>query len=206
MCDAVKCTQVFLIEKDDTLVHTLRQKFPHYTVIHQDILDVDIHQLYTGRPLVLYGNLPYNISVAIVKKLCAYAQLIKDMTFLVQKEVGDRLVATKGKDYSPLSIAIQLYFEVSVIRTVSPEAFIPRPKVYSSLIKLVPKDNNLVALINDIGFFHRILSLAFSQRRKKIRNTLGKKYILIPHMNPDLRPEQIPLHEWITLANSLKLI
>jgi 16S rRNA (adenine1518-N6/adenine1519-N6)-dimethyltransferase len=205
VCTKAQCEQVFLIEKDDNLIKVLRLKFPKYQILHQDILEVDVQDLYSGSPLVIYGNLPYNISVAIIKKLCGYSQLIRTMTFLVQKEVGDRLVATQGKNYSPLSIYIQLYFEVQVVRTVPPEAFVPAPKVHSSLLKLLPKHSSLVPLITDMVLFQKVLQLAFMQRRKKLRNTLGRYYNL-QNLDPDLRPEQISLQDWINLVNNLKLI
>lgn len=205
VCTQAQCEHVCLIEKDDALVNRLRQKFPTYQILHQDILTVDIQQLYSGRPLVIYGNLPYNISVSIIKKLCRYTQLIKDMTFLVQKEVGERLGATQGKHYGPLSIFVQLYCEVQVLREVPPTSFRPSPKVHSVLIKLVPKSPSWVPRIFNLVLFQQALHTAFGQRRKKLSNTLGKYYKL-PETVTALRPEQISLGAWLTLINNLEVL
>jgi len=139
-----------------------------------DVLKFDFASLChdNKQKLRIVGNLPYNISTPIIFHLAGYANIIKDMYFMLQKEVVQRLAARPGdSDYSRLSVMSQYQFKVTPLFLVPPEAFSPRPKVESTIVKLVPHATPPVE-IGDPSFFARLVSQAFSQRRKTLRNTL----------------------------------
>lgn len=144
-------------------------------VIHNiDVLKFDFTSLLNDEPrkLRIVGNLPYNISTPIIFHLASYASIIKDMYFMLQKEVVQRLAAKPGSsDYSRLSVMSQYRFKVTPLFLVPPEAFTPRPKVESAIVKLVPHSSPPVD-VGDLAFFTSLVKQAFSQRRKTLRNVL----------------------------------
>lgn len=139
-----------------------------------DVLKFDFASLLTSdaQKLRIVGNLPYNISTPIIFHLADYASIIYDMYFMLQKEVVERLAASPGgSDYSRLSVMSQYHFKVTPLFLVPPEAFSPRPKVDSAIVKLVPYSKPPVDVGNPI-FFSSLVKQAFSQRRKTLRNVL----------------------------------
>jgi len=175
--------------------------------VHQcDVLKFDFNDLFEeGTNLRLIGNLPYNISTPIIFHLVNYAQHIHDMHFMLQKEVVQRLGAAPGSsDYSRLSVMTQYYFKVSPLFLVPPEAFSPRPKVDSAIVRLRPHKTPPVN-IHDEAAFRKMVTQAFSQRRKTLRNVLKTQcsvaQIEAAELDPGQRAEQLSLQQFARLFN-----
>ncbi|MDT8385232.1 MAG: 16S rRNA (adenine(1518)-N(6)/adenine(1519)-N(6))-dimethyltransferase RsmA [Gammaproteobacteria bacterium] len=160
-----------------------------------------------GRPLRIVGNLPYNISTPLMFHLLERHEVIKDMHFMLQKEVVDRLAATPNtKSYGRLSVAMQYHCRVESLMDVPPESFSPAPKVHSAVVRLVPYQQPPVA-VDNTRVFETLVTQAFSQRRKTLRNTL-KPMISAERMeavgiDPQRRAETLSLQEFATLANAV---
>jgi len=168
-----------------------------------NVLQVDFAQF--TQPLRLVGNLPYNISTPLLFKAIENINLIKDMHFMLQKEVAERIVAFPcSKIYGRLSVMVQYYCEVELLLHVGSGAFSPPPKVDSAFIRLIPrKSYSIVA--QDKKLLCEIVRAAFCQRRKIISNGL-KKYIIASQLeeigiNPMLRPEQLRVNEFVLISN-----
>lgn len=198
---------LYLVEIDRDLAGALESVFldrSNVTVINQDILELDLTAcLEQAQTVRMLGNLPYNISTPLFFHLAKYAHCIKDMTFMVQKEVADRLSAVAGcKNYGRLSLSAGLRFSVSKLFDVGPGAFNPPPKVISSIIRLIPREKRLEPVLQQN--FDMLVRTAFSKRRKTIRNSLGK--ILdddcFEHAGIDtsLRPESLTIDDFLRLA------
>jgi len=175
--------------------------------IHQaDALKFDFASLAEdGRPLRIVGNLPYNISTPLMFHLLSLHERIQDMHFMLQKEVVDRLAATPGgKEYGRLSVMMQYYCRVELLIDVPPEAFTPAPKVNSAVVRLVPYREPPVN-VDDISLLAKIVTQAFSQRRKTLRNTLkpimNAEQIEAQGVDPRRRAETLALAEFASLAN-----
>ncbi len=137
-----------------------------------DVLQFNFADLNYAEPLRIIGNLPYNISTPIIFHLVKYSHLIQDMYFMLQKEVVLRLAAKPNtNNYSRLSVMAQYYFQVDALFLVPPESFDPIPKVESAIVRLVPHNSKPVQ-IDDDKAFGKLVTLAFSQRRKTLRNVL----------------------------------
>ena len=198
---------LYLVEIDTDLAKALESEFAqrgNITVVNQDILNLDFtNYLKEGQGLRILGNLPYNISTPIFFHLAQFAHCIDDMTFMVQKEVADRLTAEAGsKAYGRLSLSAGLRFSIRKFFDVGPGAFNPPPKVKSSIIRLAPRQlQSNAKLLND---FDMIVRLAFSKRRKTLRNSLGKIIDADSFENAGidsgLRPESLTIDDFLKLA------
>lgn len=171
-----------------------------------DALKFDFNALAVdGRPLRVVGNLPYNISTPLLFHLLESRALIRDMHFMLQKEVVDRLAAAPGgKDYGRLSVMMQYHCAVTPLFDVPPEAFDPPPKVDSAVVRLVPYAQPPVS-VRDVGMLEQVVARAFSQRRKTLRNTL-KEVMSAEAMealgiDPTRRAETLSLAEFAVLAD-----
>jgi 16S rRNA (adenine1518-N6/adenine1519-N6)-dimethyltransferase len=161
------------IEIDRDLVARLTHEFPVEKLrVHQaDAMEFDFSTL--PSPLRVVGNLPYNISTPILFRLCEYEDRISDMTFMLQKEVVDRMAAAAGDDArGRLSVMLQYRFKVEKRFDVPPTAFKPVPAVDSSIVRLTPLAENRLRP-KDETLFARIVNEAFSQRRKMLRKSLA---------------------------------
>ncbi len=159
-----------------------------------------------GRPLRIVGNLPYNISTPLMFHLLAYRNQIRDMHFMLQKEVVERLAATPGsKDYGRLSVIMQYHCRVEALFRVPPGAFNPPPKVESAVVRLTPWAAPPVA-VQDLAQFQRVVTQAFSQRRKTLRNTLkglvDAETMQALGIDPTRRAETLDLAEFAALAEA----
>lgn len=161
------------VELDRDIVARLQRTWPaeRLTVHSTDALKFDFGSL--GQDLRIVGNLPYNISTPLLFHLMDYAEHIRDMTFMLQKEVVERMVAEPStNDYGRLTIMLQRRCHLEWLLDVPPTAFDPPPKVDSAVVRLIPKKpDEIVAL--DETLFARVVATAFSQRRKTLKNTLG---------------------------------
>ncbi len=147
------------------------------TVIHSDVLQVDFTALAgDGRPLRLVGNLPYNLSSPILFHALDHAAAIRDMHFMLQKEVVDRMAAGPGsKVYGRLSVMLQAYCHGEPLFDVPPGAFRPPPKVDSAVVRLVPRAPAHDRHRRSAATFARVVRAAFGQRRKTLRNALSQR-------------------------------
>ena len=205
-----------VIELDRDLAARLRSQ-PHLHVIESDVLKVDFAQLArdlaaqapAGTPaetpapakLRVCGNLPYNISTPILFHLLPFAPVIEDQHFMLQKEVVDRMVAAPATaSYGRLSVMLQWRYEMESVLHVPPEAFSPPPKVESAVVRMLP----LPAPADvPLAGFSELVQVAFSQRRKLLRHTLGRwlqERGFAGAFDVQRRAEEVPVHEYIALA------
>jgi 16S rRNA (adenine1518-N6/adenine1519-N6)-dimethyltransferase len=176
-------------------------------VIHSDVLQVDFTALAAGGTIRLVGNLPYNLSSPILFHALDHAAVVRDMHFMLQKEVVDRMAAGPGsKVYGRLGVMLQAYCRVTPLFDVPPGAFNPPPKVDSAVVRLVPKAEADIA-VHDRAMYSRVVRDAFNQRRKTLRNALSNvcdaEAIAAAGIEPSLRAEQVPVDAFIALANAL---
>ncbi|NVJ64978.1 MAG: 16S rRNA (adenine(1518)-N(6)/adenine(1519)-N(6))-dimethyltransferase RsmA [Gammaproteobacteria bacterium] len=203
-----------LVELDKDLIPRLEQKFQqeHLTIHHSDALKFDFSSLVAneGDDLRIVGNLPYNISTPLIFHLLSFRQHIKDMYFMLQKEVVERICAApNSKTYGRLSIMSQYYCQAEMLFTVPPGAFQPAPKVDSAIIRLTPRAENQLSALNP-DKLSEIVTAGFNQRRKTIRNNL-KKHISDSELeslaiNPGARPETLAIDQFVTIANYLSIL
>ncbi len=161
-----------------------------------------------GRSLRIVGNLPYNISTPLMFHLLKSRAVIRDMHFMLQKEVVDRLAATPGgKDYGRLSVMMQYHCAVDSLFDVPPGAFNPPPKVNSAVVRLRPWESPPVA-VADVVLLEKLVTQAFSQRRKTLRNTLKglltAEGISAQDIDPTRRAETLSLTEFAALARAVR--
>jgi 16S rRNA (adenine1518-N6/adenine1519-N6)-dimethyltransferase len=196
------------IELDRNLASMLKRQFASQTnvTIHQgDVLKFDFSGL--GEDLRIVGNLPYNISAPLLFRLIKYRSIIKDMYFMLQKEVVDRMAAPPGnRTYGRLSIMLGCYMKIEPLFDVPATAFSPSPKVESSIVRLHPLPDDIYA-IADHEKLSNIVAEAFSQRRKKLRNALKvsatEENLIAAGIDPTSRPEQATIGNYVTLANQI---
>ncbi|TLX57845.1 16S rRNA (adenine(1518)-N(6)/adenine(1519)-N(6))-dimethyltransferase [Stutzerimonas nosocomialis] len=203
--------QLDVVELDLDLIPILQSKFADRTnfTLHQgDALKFDFARL-GGEPgsLRIVGNLPYNISTPLIFHLLEHAHLIRDMHFMLQKEVVERLAAQPGGgDWGRLSLMVQYHCRVEHLFNVGPGAFNPAPKVDSAIVRLVPHET-LPHPARDPRQLERVVREAFNQRRKTLRNTLkgllDADGIEAAGVDGSLRPEQLDLAAFVRLANQL---
>ena len=219
---AEKARAVVAVEIDKALIPILADTLSDYdnvTVINDDILKVDITKLTeeynSGRPIKVVANLPYYITTPIVMELLEGDAPIKSITVMVQKEVADRMQCGPGtKDYGALSLAVGYYADANVILNVSPDCFMPQPKVGSSVIKLDIYDKPPVDTA-DPKYMFRVIRAGFNMRRKTLVNALlggslnltrEKIENALTEMNlsPTIRGEALTLTQFAELADILQ--
>ncbi len=171
--------KVVAVEIDTTILPVLSKnlaEFDNVSVINQDILKVDLDALFTehfgDRSVKVIANLPYYITTPIIMKLLEQSR-ITSIVVMIQREVARRLSAKAGsKDFGAITLAVDYRAVAEPVRDVPPEAFMPAPKVWSSVIRLVRREVPPVAVLNEKHFFDLIKG-AFSQRRKTFINSAG---------------------------------
>ncbi len=205
-----RCRHLVAIELDRDLIPALERATPgpgRLEVINADILEFDLASLGGGQPIRLVGNLPYNISTPLLFHLLESASLIRDMHFMLQKEVAQRIVAHAGeRNYGRLSVMLQFHCDCHYLFDVAPGCFSPPPRVDSAVIRLVP----LAAPRYDIGDYHSfstIVQTAFNQRRKTVANSLKpileRERIAACGVDPSLRAENLDLADFASLSRAL---
>ncbi len=175
------------------------------TLINADVMNVDFTALAEGTPFRLVGNLPYNLSSPILFHALDHAAAVRDMHFMLQKEVVDRMAAGPGsKVYGRLSVMLQAYCTVTALFMVPPGAFRPPPKVDSAVVRLVPRPPAQIG-ITDPRRFAEVVRAAFGQRRKTLRNALDSvctiEQIVAAGIDPKSRAEQLEVADFVRLAN-----
>lgn len=201
------CQRLDAVEIDRDLVKLLRQSlesYSHFHLIEMDALKMVLSDL--GSELRVIGNLPYNISTPLLFRLLAQSQHVRDMHFMLQREVVQRMCAEPGtKAYGRLSVSVQLRCEATALFEVQPEAFYPPPKVTSQIVRLVPLKTDLLGGV-DPGLLDTLVKGAFSQRRKTLRNSL-KNWLETEQLeqagvDPGSRPERLTPMEFVELARA----
>ena len=199
-----------VIELDRDLASRLRSH-PQLTVIESDVLKVDFAQLalsatsVEAKKLRVVGNLPYNISTPILFHLLDFVEVIEDQHFMLQKEVIDRMVARPStSDYGRLSVMLQWRYAMENVLFVPPASFVPPPRVDSAVVRMVPRQNPAAV---DVRLLSEIVQVAFSQRRKLMRHTLGKwlqEKTFSGQFDVQRRAEEVPVAEYLALAEQIK--
>ena len=196
-----KPKSLIVIEKDYNLANRLKFKFlksKNFTVINEDILKIDLEKIQKEKGII-FGNLPYNISSQILIKIVKFKKWppkTKNVIFMFQKELGDRIIGEfKKKGYGRLSIITNYRMKIINKFLVSPNCFSPKPKVKSMVIHFQPKEN-LNFQIKDINSLEKVTNNFFSNKRKMINKTILKfsrkdEILKINGLNPNLRPEEI---------------
>ena len=195
----------------DLLVPLAAQARAHgdLRLVHADVMDVDFtalaREVAGDARIRLVGNLPYNLSSPILFHALDHAAAIRDMHFMLQKEVVDRMAAAPGsKVYGRLSVMLQAYCMVTALFKVPPGAFRPPPKVDSAVVRLVPKPADRIG-IDDPKRFAAVVRAAFGQRRKTLRNALGgvctTEDIEAAGIDPQARAERLEVADFVRLAN-----
>ncbi len=195
-----------VIELDRDLAARLRRR-EGLDVIEADVLTVDIAALAAqrGRPLRIVGNLPYNVSTPILFHLLQAATHVADQHVMLQKEVVERMVASPGcKAYGRLSVMLQWRYAMEHVLDVPPEAFDPPPKVDSAVVRMQPWVGDQLPGV-DPARLGEVVSVAFSQRRKLLRHTLGRwlaeRGVTLP-FDVQRRAEEVPVQEYVALATA----
>lgn len=197
-----RCGRLTVIELDRDLAARLRRD-SRLEVIEADVLTVDFAAVAerAGQKLRVVGNLPYNISTPILFHLLAVADRVVDQTFMLQKEVVERMAASPGgKDYGRLSVMLQWRYDIESVLDVPPEAFEPPPRVDSAVVRMQPLPGTSAV---DAALLGELVTVAFSQRRKLLRHTLGRWLEARGAQTGfDLqrRAEEVPVAEYLALA------
>lgn len=202
-----KLPHLHVVEIDRDLIAKLHAEFPpaRMTIHEGDALKFGFSTI--GDKLRIVGNLPYNISTPLLFHLADFAECIVDMHFMLQKEVVERMVAAPSShDYGRLSVMLQYRFEMMHLFDVPGEAFHPAPKVTSSFVRMRPL-HPLPNPAHDFKMFAKIVSAAFSTRRKTLRNALKAHLkdqdFAALGIDPILRAENLAVDEYVRIANHL---
>jgi len=210
--------RVWAVEIDDLLVERLRQSGladdPKLELIHGDILEVSLSEMLPPIKLKLAGNLPYSISTPVLFRIFDWRNHFSTLVLMVQKEVADRIASGPGtKDYGTLSVWCQVHGRVTEKLHVSPEAFFPRPKVRSTVLKIELFDQPLIADA-DLATLRGLVRAAFGQRRKTLSNNLTSwlkharrdvdDFLRSYDVDPKRRGETLSVDEFVKLACAVR--
>lgn len=204
------CPTLQMIELDRDLIPGLRTQFfryPELTVHEGDALRFDYASIAGRGPLRVVGNLPYNIATPLIFHLLGFRDVVRDMHFMLQKEVVDRMAATPGdSNWGRLAIMTQYHCRVRPLFTVGPGAFKPAPKVDSAIVRLVPHEE-LPHPAADMEKLASVVRTAFNARRKTLRKALARLFSDEDWerlgVSPGLRPQNLTLADYVMLANDL---
>lgn len=204
-----KNRKVKVVELDFESVAYLKENFTDLkeNIIEDDFLKLKLENIFNGKPFVLTGNYPYNISSQIFFKMLDYKDLIPCCTGMIQKEVAERIAASPGnKTYGILSVLIQAWYKVEYLFTVHEHVFNPPPKVKSAVIRMTR--NETTELGCNEKLFKQIVKTTFNQRRKTLRNSissiLDKNHPLSADPIFNKRPEQLSVKEFVELTNRVE--
>jgi 16S rRNA (adenine1518-N6/adenine1519-N6)-dimethyltransferase len=202
--------QLHVVELDRDLVTRLQKSFdPKRLIVHSaDALQFNFADIPvpSGRKLRVVGNLPYNISSPLLFHLAQMAPNVQDQHFMLQKEVVERMVAEPGsKTYGRLSVMLQWRYHMDLMFVVPPTAFDPPPRVESAIVRMIPIAQPLAC---EQAKLEQVVLKAFSQRRKVLRNCVAGMFteneLIDAGVDPQARPETVPLEQFVALANRLQ--
>ncbi len=210
-CLTRNASQVVAIEKDRRLAAYLRERFretANLELIEADALDVDLNPYLAGGCNKVVANLPYSIASRLLVDLAEAPERPRQMVVTVQNEVADRLTAKADTDdYGLLSVILQLRYEISIRKEISPSCFYPPPEVKSAIVNLVLREPAVQPV--NYNLFKELLKLCFSKRRKQLGGILRKRFpqveTALPALGLDLRsrPETLNPEQWVSLSNAL---
>lgn len=203
-----RAASITAVEIDRDLAARLRSRFApgQLTLVEGDALALDWAALAAAdpRPLRIVGNLPYHISTPLLFALLPIAAHVRDQHFMLQKEVVDRMVASPGgRDYGRLSVMLQLRYRMARLFVVPPGAFSPAPQVSSAIVRMLPRPVAELPAVQEASFA-RVVTAAFGQRRKTLRNALAglldEPAIRACDVDPGARAEVLPVEAFVALA------
>lgn len=210
-----KDREVKVVEIDRESVAYLLERWPELrdNILGEDFLRMDLNTVFDGKPFVLTGNYPYDISSQIFFKMLDYKELIPCCTGMIQKEMAERIAARPGtKSYGILSVLLQRWYDVEYLFTVEPGVFNPPPKVRSAVVRMMRNDVHECGC-NEV-LLKKVVKAVFQQRRKMLRVSLKPFFALMsPQKNhaeflsgSDLtkRPEQLSVDEFVELTNRIE--
>lgn len=197
------------VELDRDLIEPLTRQcgdLGELRIHNTDALNFDLCTLHPGKKLRLVGNLPYNVSTPLLFRFLDQADCIRDMHFMLQKEVVERIAAAPGsKVYGRLSVMIQIYCVPEPLLRIGPGAFTPAPKVDSAFLRLTPR-RPLPIPVQDPRLLSQLVTKAFSQRRKTLRNSLRElvsvELLEAQGVDPGQRAETLDVETFVRLANT----
>ncbi len=207
--------KVYALEISEELVEILKKELsaPNLKVICADVLGFNFKTIASkGKKLKVVANLPYNISTEVIFRLLETRGIFSELYLMLQKEVAERVCAKpKTKDYGILAVISQIHSEPEIIMRIGPNAFHPKPKVDSALVKFKILDDYRFPLIN-YSDFKKVLKAIFAKRRKTLRNALSKSQLKLSrdeaeellkavNINPQARAEELELEKICQLAN-----
>jgi len=193
---------IYFVEIDTSAIEILKRKFTEHKkrIIHEDFLKLNLELLFPGK-FAIIGNFPYHLSSQIFFKILDNKDKVTEVVCMVQKEVAERISSSPGnKNYGILSVLLQTYYNIDCLFNVNESVFYPRPKVKSSVLRLLRNDRKEPEC--DKELFFRVVKAGFNQRRKILRNSL-KSILLNLEINDSLfkmRPEQLTVEEFIDLT------
>ncbi|NOT47679.1 MAG: ribosomal RNA small subunit methyltransferase A [Acidobacteria bacterium] len=211
--------EIVAVELDRKLIDPLTDRFkaqPNFHLIEQDALTVDFPKLFADRnfsiarlaSVKLVANLPFYISTAILQRLSAQREFFSTLVLMFQKEVVDRITADPGNsERGFLTVIVESAFQIERLFDVPPNAFQPSPKVWSSVVRLIPKP--VAAGEDDL---RSLLSAGFAQKRKTISNNLKTAFpkyaeaLALAAIDPKLRAERLTLEDWIRLSDAIRSV
>lgn len=197
-----KLESLHVVEIDQEAVVILQDKYPALHIIHQDVLCFDFDSVsHKNTKVHVVGNLPYNISTAIIFKLIAYRKTIASVHIMLQKEVAEKITATtRSKNSSALTMAVQYFFTSEALLNVGPENFKPQPQVQSQFLKLMPRNE---ADEKKYNLFIHLVKMAYRYRRKQLKTSIGD---LLNCSHPLLfkRPEELSVEDFLALTLLVK--
>jgi 16S rRNA (adenine1518-N6/adenine1519-N6)-dimethyltransferase len=211
-----QAAKVWAVEIDPILIDRLRRAefaaSPKLELIHGDILAVDLPESLPHRKIKLAGNLPYSISTPVLFRIFEWREHFSTLVLMLQKEVADRMVSRPGtRDYGSLSVWCQIHGRIAEKIAVSPEAFFPRPKVRSTILKIQLYDEPLVRR-DELAPLRGLVRAAFNQRRKTLGNALSgwikggrpeiENFLRSQTIDPQRRGETLTIDEFIKLARA----
>ena len=199
-----KVKKMVVVEIDPLLIKhlSIRSDLDGLHIIHGDILLQDIEDLPIEEPVRIVGNIPYNITSSIIFWLIEQLDFWDDAFIMMQKEVAQRLTANIGtKEYSRISVVVGAYLDMEMCFKIPPDVFIPKPKVESAIIRFTKKSSPIVA-DNQYVKFNKMVKMAFSKRRKMLRNSLNDFDIPLSiqeEIDFTRRPETLSIEEFAKL-------
>ena len=196
---------LLLIEIDKDCILFLKKKYKDLNIIEDDVLNIEFNSLF-NKNLSIISNLPYNISSQVFFKILENRDSIDEFTFLIQKEVAQRVCSESGnKTYGILSVLLQTYFDLENIFEIEPDKFNPPPKVFSSVVKGVRNSTKNIGV--PFKLFKNTVKLAFQNRRKTLRNSLKALNLPKTFTSNSIfskRAEQLDVKDFIWLSNEIK--
>jgi len=207
----VKSNSLLCIEKDKKMYSFLKNRFPKLKIINKDVLKINPNELFYQNSYKIISNLPYSVASRIIIMFAESNNSPSSMTLTIQKEVAERLVASpNSKEYGVLSILVSNFYDIKILKNISPKCFFPSPKVFSSIVFLKKRNTPLVD--EEIFLiFKKIVKYSFTQRRKQLGTSLknlGLKDLDNSFMNATFslkdRPENLSINQWVEISMNYK--